>query len=59
MKKGKRMGRPPTGYDPLVALRLPGKTIAWLDRNAKEQKISRSKFMRQIITERMNEVKKE
>jgi hypothetical protein len=52
-KPGKRgPGRPRTGRDPVVALRLPKKVIEDVDEFAKEQELDqRSEALRRLIEE--------
>ena len=45
----KRRGRPATGKDPLVTLRLPQAMIDALDKKAEAEGVSRSEAMRQLI----------
>ena len=45
----KRRGRPATGKDPLVTLRLPQAMIDALDKKAEAEGVSRSGAMRQLI----------
>jgi hypothetical protein len=45
----KKRGRPATGRDPLVALRLPQQTIDAVDEWAKRKGVSRSAAMRAMI----------
>ena len=45
----KKRGRPATGKDPLVALRLPAEMISAIDNAAKLEGISRSEKIRQLI----------
>lgn len=45
----KKRGRPATGKDPLVTLRLPEEMIAALDGRASDAGVSRSEAMRQLI----------
>jgi hypothetical protein len=47
--KQKIRGRPPTGFDPLVGVRIPKETIAALDAWAKSEKISRSEAIRRLV----------
>src|SRR5215831_9800946 len=47
----KRRGRPATGRDPLVALRLPAAYVAWIDETAKANHCSRSVFLRALLDE--------
>jgi predicted DNA-binding protein len=46
----KRRGRPPTGQDPVIALRLPKDEIARLDKWAKAQGLTRSEAVRKAIS---------
>jgi metal-responsive CopG/Arc/MetJ family transcriptional regulator len=55
--KKSRAGRPATGTDPLIAARLPRELILRLDRYAKEQGVSRSKALRELITEALDKRK--
>jgi hypothetical protein len=49
-QKKRKRGRPATGRDPAVAVRLPKATIATLDRWAKENAIeSRSEALRRLV----------
>ena len=45
----RRPGRPATGRDPLVALRLPAEVIARLDQMARDRGFSRSQFFRILL----------
>jgi predicted DNA binding CopG/RHH family protein len=45
----KKRGRPATGKDPLVALRLPDSMIAAIDRAAESDGVSRSEKIRRLI----------
>jgi metal-responsive CopG/Arc/MetJ family transcriptional regulator len=56
-KMRKRMGRPPTGTLPLVAVRFPAELIARIDAFAKEQKVSRSTALRALVTEALDKRK--
>lgn len=47
--KQKRRGRPPTGRDPLVGIRLPVETVAKVDEIAQADGSSRSVVIRQAI----------
>jgi len=49
-KKGRR-GRPATGRDPMIGLRLPKAEIASLDRWAKANGFTRSEAIRVLIRE--------
>jgi predicted DNA-binding protein len=48
-KKKRGRGRPATGRDPVIALRLPKETIAALDRWASGEGLTRSAAARQLI----------
>jgi hypothetical protein len=50
----KRMGRPPTGTQPLLSVRFPAELIARIDAYAKEQKVSRSTALRTLVTEALD-----
>jgi metal-responsive CopG/Arc/MetJ family transcriptional regulator len=45
----KRIGRPPTGVSPAVAVRLEGEELDRVDRFAKANGISRSQALRRLI----------
>jgi predicted DNA-binding protein len=45
----KKRGRPATGKDPLVAVRLPPKMITALDKWAAREGLTRSAAVRQMI----------
>ncbi|MGD9882952.1 MAG: ribbon-helix-helix domain-containing protein [Reyranella sp.] len=45
----KKRGRPATGTDPLVAVRLPPEMIAALDGRAAADKVSRSELIRRLV----------
>jgi hypothetical protein len=47
--KRKKRGRPATGTDPLVGIRLTSEMKAALDEIALEQRTTRSSVMRQLI----------
>jgi Arc/MetJ-type ribon-helix-helix transcriptional regulator len=47
--KRKKRGRPPTGVDPLVGVRLPPQMISNIDRWAKENDLSRSEAIRRLL----------
>jgi metal-responsive CopG/Arc/MetJ family transcriptional regulator len=47
--KRKKRGRPATGADPLVGVRLPPETIARIDRAARATKQTRSEAIRAFI----------
>ena len=47
----KRLGRPATGRDPLVAFRLPEEFIARLDQLARDNDVTRSDLLRRLIEE--------
>ena len=47
--KPKKRGRPATGRDPLVGVRIPIELIAEIDTWAKHNKITRSEAVRQLI----------
>ena len=49
----KKRGRPATGKDPLVAMRLPQEMIDGLERLAAENGVSRSKVIRDLIAEHL------
>ena len=48
-KRKKKLGRPATGVDPMIGLRLPVDDIARLDKWAKANKVSRSGAIRVAI----------
>ncbi len=48
-KRGKRLGRPPSGQDPLVSARLPRKYIDALERWARRNKTTRSEAIRRAV----------
>jgi hypothetical protein len=48
-KTKKKRGRPATGRDPLVTIRLPENLISVIDRQARVRAISRSEMMRVIL----------
>jgi len=45
----KKRGRPATGKDPMVSIRLPEKTLAAIDKVAKAEGVSRSEKIRALI----------
>jgi hypothetical protein len=47
--KPKKRGRPATGKDPLVGVRIPPHLIAGLDEWAEDQGISRSEAIRRLV----------
>ena len=47
--KRKKRGRPPTGVDPLVGVRLPPQMISNIDQWAKQNNLSRSEAIRRLI----------
>ena len=47
--KPKKRGRPATGRDPLVGVRIPVELIAELDGWAKHNSVTRSEAVRQLI----------
>jgi hypothetical protein len=47
--KPKKRGRPATGRDPLVGVRIPTELIAEIDAWARRSKITRSEAIRQFI----------
>jgi len=47
--KRKVLGRPATGVDPLVGVRLPPEMLTQLDQFARRAKISRSEALRRLI----------
>lgn len=49
IRKKKARGRPATGQDPLIALRMPPETITALDTWAEKQGLSRSEAVRQLV----------
>jgi hypothetical protein len=49
IQKTPKRGRPATGTDPLVALRLPEEMTARVDDWAKERELNRSAAIRQLI----------
>jgi Ribbon-helix-helix protein, copG family len=61
MKKStgkKRMGRPPTGRTPVVALTLPKQALAKIDKIAKERRTTKAAIIREIVLEALtNEIK--
>ena len=48
-KRKKKLGRPPTGVDPMIGLRLSVEEITRLDKWAKANKVSRSEAIRAAI----------
>ena len=48
-RKKKKRGRPATGMDPMIGLRLPKAEIARLDKWAKANKVTRSQAIREAI----------
>ena len=48
-KKKKKLGRPATGMDPMIGLRLSKAEIARLDKWAKANKVTRSQAIREAI----------
>jgi Ribbon-helix-helix protein, copG family len=51
VKRKKKRGRPATGQDPIVGLRLPKAEIASLDKWAKANGYTRSEAIRLLIRE--------
>jgi Ribbon-helix-helix protein, copG family len=49
VKRKKKRGRPATGQDPIIGLRLPQAEIASLDKWAKAQGYTRSEAIRVLI----------
>jgi Ribbon-helix-helix protein, copG family len=49
VKRKKKRGRPATGQDPIIGLRLPKDEIARLDKWAKSNGYTRSKAIRVLI----------
>lgn len=47
----KKRGRPATGKDPMVSIRLPADMIAAIDKAAKAEGVSRSEKVRGLIEE--------
>jgi hypothetical protein len=47
--KPKRIGRPPTGKDPIVGVRFPKEAIAEIDAWAKASKTTRSEAIRRLV----------
>jgi hypothetical protein len=45
----KKIGRPPTGFDLAVAIRIPQEMLGRLDREARKSGISRSELVRRLI----------
>jgi predicted DNA binding CopG/RHH family protein len=45
----KKRGRPATGKDPHVSIRLPAELIAAIDKSAKAEGVSRSEKIRALI----------
>jgi hypothetical protein len=45
----KRAGRPATGRDPNVGIRIPKKVIVVIDRMAREQHTTRAAIIREIV----------
>jgi hypothetical protein len=45
----KRLGRPPTGRTPFVAVRIPKPIIFAIDKLAREHQVSRSKMVHQLL----------
>jgi hypothetical protein len=54
----KRIGRPPTGQRPNVLTRLDLQTLSAIDKLAKQQGVSRSAMIRQLLTEAIEARKK-
>jgi metal-responsive CopG/Arc/MetJ family transcriptional regulator len=47
----KRVGRPPTGKNPQVIVRISKQLLAAIDELARKQTTTRSEIMRQLMTE--------
>jgi metal-responsive CopG/Arc/MetJ family transcriptional regulator len=47
----KRVGRPPTGKNPQVIVRLPKQLLSAIEKLARDQAATRSEIMRQLMTE--------
>ncbi|MBX3513667.1 MAG: CopG family transcriptional regulator [Xanthobacteraceae bacterium] len=45
----KGAGRPATGKDPLVCIRMPEKLVAAIDKAAEKEGVSRSEKIRELI----------
>jgi hypothetical protein len=54
----KRVGRPRTGRDPAMTIRIPKQAIAELDKQAKEQHTTRAAIARKIIVEALEAQRK-
>jgi hypothetical protein len=57
MKKSsakKRIGRPPTGVDPMTSVRVPKSDLDMIDKLARDQQKTRSEIMRQLIAEALD-----
>ncbi|MCW5704896.1 MAG: ribbon-helix-helix protein, CopG family [Bradyrhizobium sp.] len=50
-KTGKKRGRPSTGRDPSVTIRLPSALLEWIDSKARENDTGRSEMIRRLIEE--------
>jgi hypothetical protein len=55
--KRKKLGRPATGVDPVIGLRLPKEEIVRLDRWAKANGYTRSQAIRALIAQGMQPAK--
>jgi hypothetical protein len=49
IQKKRGRGRPATGFDPLITMRLPAEMIAALDKRAVAEGINRSELLRRLI----------
>jgi hypothetical protein len=54
----KRRGRPATGRDPVITVRLPQAVIAYIDRWAVENSCTRSEAIRRVIERGLADNKK-
>jgi hypothetical protein len=49
VKPKRKRGRPATGRDPFVGLRLQADYLAWVDENARANGVGRSEFLRTLL----------
>jgi hypothetical protein len=56
-KVKKRRGRPPTGSQPLVGVRLPQDAIDIIEELAQNQKVGRSVIVRQLVLKAISNLK--
>ncbi len=47
----RKRGRPATGTDPLVAIRMPAAVLGYVNEAARIQGVSRSELIRRIVVE--------